>query len=177
MAVKMKKDGYAQLEPNRLSAQKTKEIFGQLPLDDAVTLCEQGMALVYDEVAGKVTLPKTGKKVCLVYNEFILEDERKQQDKDFAIKNRAENERQTANKAYPRLYGLHVGDTFHTNAVMLDNAEAEVTAGDVFVADATTGYWVKSTDEGAAEPINLKVVKNSTMPDGQRGIKFVVSKA
>ena len=173
MAVKMRKEGYAQLEPNRISAQKTKEIFGQLPLDEAITLCEQGMCLVYDEVAGKVVLPAAeGDYACLVWNEFILEDERYQMDRDYAMMNFAETAHQVALNGYPRLFGLTVGDTFTTNAVELDSEDAAVSAGDLFTT-GVNGYWVKAADAENAK-ILLKVVKDFTMPDLQRGIKFVV---
>lgn len=173
MAVKMRKEGYGQLEPNRISAQKTKQIFGQLPLDEAITLCEQGMCLVYDEVAGKVVLPAAeGDYACLVWNEFILEDERYQMDKDYAMMNFAETEHQVALKGHPRLMGLTLNDTFITNTVELDSEDAPVSPGDLFTT-GVNGYWVKASDPENAK-ILLKVVRDFTMPDLQRGIQFVV---
>lgn len=171
----MTKVGYGQLEPNKISAQKTKEIFAQLPLDDAIMVCEQGMCLVYDEVAGKVKLPaKDGDYACLVWNEFILEDERYQMDSDYAMFNYAETDYQMPIMAHPRLLGLTKGDTFTTNTVELATAEAAVKAGDTFTT-GTKGYWVPTTTPDTCK-IVLKVVKDFTMPDLQRGIKFVVDK-
>ena len=54
---KMNKVGYGQLEPNRLTAQTTKEVYAQLPADSSLTVIENGMALVYDQVAQNVKPP------------------------------------------------------------------------------------------------------------------------
>ena len=175
MAVKMTKEGYAQLEPNRLSAQRTKEVYGQLPLDSTITVCEQGMCLVYDEVQGKVVLPaKEGDYACLVFNEFVLEDPRKPLDRDYAMLTFGGSQYEVSVYPCPRLYGLTVGDTFTTNAVELATAAAAVKAGDFFTT-GTNGYWVPIADPANAQVV-LQVVKDFTMPDGQRGIKFVVAK-
>lgn len=176
MAEKMKKEGYGQVEPNRLSAQLSKEVCAQLPADSALTVIENGMALVYDQAAGKVRLVNNAEKdmVCLVMNEIILEDERYQEDKDFAQLNRPETKHQTAIAAYPRVYGLHVGDTFTTNTIMVADQETPLTAGAKYVA-GTNGYWEPVSGETNARVV-LAVVKDYTMPDGQRGIKFVVEK-
>lgn len=76
------KQGYGQVEPNHLIAQRTGEIFAQLPFtgfssiisngDNAV---EQGMFLDYNYAAGAAALPgATGgsKLTMLVYNEIRL---------------------------------------------------------------------------------------------------------
>jgi len=76
------KQGYGQLEPNHLIAQRTGEIFAQLPFvgfnsiisngDNAV---EQGMFLDYNYAAGAAQLPGAtggGKLTMLVYNEIRL---------------------------------------------------------------------------------------------------------
>ena len=187
MATKLQKNGYAELEPNKISAQRTKEIFDMLPLDDTVTLCEQGMVLVYDDVQKKVRFPvpasDTNALFGLVYNEIVLEDERKQADTDFAMYNIPQSKHQSAIKAYPRLFGFTKGDLFTTNAIQTDDGSTLPAVGDFYQADAT-GYWSKNasitavTDLSAATagPV-LQVKKQYTTPHGQKAVQFVVVRA
>lgn len=187
MATKLKKIGYGQLEPNKINAQYTKEIYDMLPLDDGVTLCEQGMVLVYDEIQGKVRKPNTTEDknaiFGLVFNEFVLEDERKQADTDFAIMNIPETPYQTAIKAYPRLYGFTVGDTFTTNVITTDDGTTLPEPGKFYQPDAD-GYWsenktiteLNDLSAATAGPV-LQVKKKYTTPDGQLAVKFVVVQA
>ena len=60
--------GYGQIEPNHLSAQRTGQIYAQLPVDKAITLLENGQFVKYDYATGCVN--KSGKgEWMLVYNE------------------------------------------------------------------------------------------------------------
>lgn len=172
---KMNKVGYGQLEPNRLTAQTTKEIYAQLPADSSLTVIENGMALIYDQVAQKVKAPSAKGKglVGLVYNEIILEDERYQQDCDYAMMAKKATPYQVAMEAYPRIYGLHVGDTFTTNTVKIDDGSTPVTKGAKFVAD-TDGYWVQTSDVSGAQVV-AECVKDYMLPDGQRALKLVIT--
>ena len=176
---KMNKVGYGQLEPNRLTAQTTKEVYAQLPADSGLTVIENGMALVYDQVAQKVKAPSAKGKglVGLVYNEIILEDERYQQDCDYAMMAKEATPYQVAIDAYPRIFGLHVGDTFTTNTVKISDTHEDgstpVPAGAKFVAD-TDGYWIQSTDVTGAQVV-AECVKDYTLPDGQRALKLVIT--
>lgn len=176
---KMEKVGYGQLEPNRLNAQYTKEIFAQLPAESKLAVIENGMALVYDQVAQEVKAPTALGKglVGLVNNEIILEDERYQMDCDYAMIAKAETPYQVAMKAYPRIYGLSVGDTFTTNTVKIDDTYKDgsttVPAGTKFVADVD-GYWTQTADVASAQVV-AECVKDYTMPDGQRGLKLVIT--
>ena len=187
MATKLNKVGYAQLEPNKIAAQYTKQIFDMLPLDDAVTLCEQGMVLVYDEAEGKVKKPDTTNDVNkifgLVYNEIVLEDERKQADTDYAMVNVPASKYQGAIKAYPRLFAFTEGDTFTTNAITTDDGIALPEPKKFYQPDAD-GYWsenktiteLNDLSAATAGPV-LQVKKKYTTPDGQLAVKFVVVKA
>ena len=181
MAVtKLKKVGYGQIEPNRINAEFTKQVYAQLPADEALTVIENGMALIYDAVNGKVKpVSEAGKGlVGLVVNEIILEDDRYQQDCDYAMFNREESKYQAAIPAIPRILGLTVGDTFTTNTIKVTSTyeSGALPAGTKFIAD-TDGYWKEFESETEADmDVVLQVVKDYTMPDGQRGVKFVVSK-
>lgn len=174
---KIEKIGYGQIEPNRLTAQKTKEIYAQLPAEAALNIIENGMALIYDEVAKQVKKPTTigAGRVCLVMNEIILEDERSQEESDYAQFNREETKYQVAIKAYPRLYGLHVGDTFTTNTVKVDDTYkvTKVPDGTMFCVDVD-GYWTQTADKNSQ--VLASVVKDYTLDDGQRALKLTIVK-
>lgn len=187
MATKLEKIGYAQLEPNKIAAQRTKEIFDMLPLDDGVALCEQGMVLVYDEAEGKVRKPDptndVNKNFGLVYNEIVLEDERKQADTDYAMLNVPESKFQAKIQAFPRLLSFTKGDTFTTNAITTDDGKVLPEAKAFYQADAD-GYWSENkaiTDDkdlsGATAGPVLQVKKKYTTPDGQLAVQFVVVRA
>ena len=69
-----KRNGYGQVEPNQLSAQKTGQIYASLPLDDDVTVLQNGEFMYYDYVAGEVSADdSTGiAEPMLVFNEIKL---------------------------------------------------------------------------------------------------------
>ena len=78
-----KRFGYGQVEPTHLSAQRTSQIYAQLPADD-FDLLENGQFVVYDYANEEVN--KTGKgEWMMVYNEIKLYDEREQMYKDYAM--------------------------------------------------------------------------------------------
>ena len=66
--------GYGQLEPNHLSAQRTGQIYAQLPANKAIKVLEQGQFVKYDYAAengGEVNFTGAGEWM-LVYNEVKL---------------------------------------------------------------------------------------------------------
>ena len=118
----MKRIGYAQVEPNHLSARYTGQIYAQLPAMTATTSggtttvtpipqLENGQFLRYNYAAGRASVDGSGEWM-LVYNEEKLYDERRQHHKDFAMKAAD----MTDGKIYPRLLKTNVGDIFTTNA-------------------------------------------------------------
>ena len=76
--------GYGQVEPNHLSAQRTAQIYAQLPADPAIEVLEQGQFVKYDYAAGLVNFTGAGEWM-LVYNEIKLYREH-QLDCEFAMK-------------------------------------------------------------------------------------------
>ncbi len=92
----MVEHGYAQVEPNHLSAQRTGQIYAQLPADPSITVLENGQFACYDYAAGLVKLPGDVGKVegeedpaytlepMLVFNEIKLYREH-QLDCEFAM--------------------------------------------------------------------------------------------
>lgn len=76
--------GYGQVEPNHLSAQRTAQIYAQLPADSKINVLEQGQFVKYDYVSGLVNFTGKGEWM-LVYNETKLYREH-QIDCEFAMR-------------------------------------------------------------------------------------------
>ena len=78
--------GYCQVEPNHLSAQRTGQIYGQLPANKNIKILENGQFVKYDYAAangGEVNFTGKGEWM-LVYNEIKLYREH-QVDAEFAM--------------------------------------------------------------------------------------------
>ena len=167
----MKRIGFGQVEPNHLSAQRTGQIYAQLPVDvDTVgKVLENGRFVKYDYAAGKVNLNATDGEWMLVLNEVKLYDDAwRESYKDFAMMpdNRGE--------MTPRLLKTNIGDIYTTNCLKLAGSKgAEVDMGDFANGDKLSpneqGYLVK---EGGDSSMVWSVVKVYTMPDGQDGVKL-----
>ena len=63
--------GYGQVEPNHLSAQRTGQIYAQLPAAKEINALEQGQFVKYDYANGVVNFTGVGEWM-LVYNEIKL---------------------------------------------------------------------------------------------------------
>ena len=177
------KIGYGQVEPNHLSAQRTGQIYAQLPAAEDITVLENGQFAKYNYAAGVVNFDADkGGEWMLVYNEVKVYDEKAQQDHDFAMIKGNYHARVFAPVDYenltdggkgrmmpentamvPRLFKTNVGDIFTTNTV----AETALAVGDVLTPNAQ-GYLAKGEGE-----MKWEVVKVYTMPDGQPGVKIV----
>lgn len=76
------RNGYGQVEPNQLSAQKTGQIYASLPLDKEVNVLQNGEFMYYDYANGSVNCGKaadadkgivaTAGEPMLVFNEIKL---------------------------------------------------------------------------------------------------------
>ncbi len=75
--------GYGQVEPNHLSAQRTAQVYAQLPAAADITKLEQGQFVKYDYAEGVVNFTGAGEWM-LVYNEIKLYREH-QMDCEFAM--------------------------------------------------------------------------------------------
>ena len=76
--------GYGQVEPNHMSAQRTAQIYAQLPADSKINILEQGQFVKYDYASGLVNFTGKGEWM-LVYNETKLYREH-QIDCEFAMR-------------------------------------------------------------------------------------------
>lgn len=163
MAVTIAREGYCQVEPNHLSAPRNGQVYAQLPANEDITQLEQGMYVHYDYAAGEVNFNGEG-PLMMVFNEEKLYDERHQMHKDFAqLKEDAYNGVIT-----PRVFKMSVGDIYTTNALVKGAYEV----GQDLCVDTTTGL-LKQGDASLGEPA-LKIVAETTMPDGQPAVKVQV---
>ena len=141
------RNGYGQVEPNQLSAQKTGQIYASLPLASDVDILQNGEFMYYDYKSGTVTADGEGEPM-LVFNEVKLYEPFWQTSyKDFAMirvgdnyvtsrlatagyGDGAETKGVTPNPGHsdwqagyrmngiaPRLFKTNVGDIFTTNMV------------------------------------------------------------
>ena len=156
---KITRIGYGQVEPNHLSAQRTGQIYAQLPAVSTIKVLENGQFVKYDYENNVVNYDGDG-EFMLVLNEVKLYDERETY-KDFAMK----VENYVGGVMVPRLFKTNVGDIYTTN--MIDSA-IEVEVGTELAPNAT---GVLTTAGSDAEMI-WKVVKVYTMADGQAAVKL-----
>jgi hypothetical protein len=66
--------GYAQVEPNHLSAQRTGQIYAQLPAAASIDVLENGQFVKYDYEKGLVNFEGKGEWM-LVFNEIKLQED------------------------------------------------------------------------------------------------------
>lgn len=179
-----KRIGFGQVELNHMSAQKTGQIYAQLPAGKKnggdytpLDALENGMFLKYNVADGWASLEGDGEWM-LVYNEEKLYDSDKQTRKDF----RLSKDDSIDGKLYPRLYKVNIGDLYTTNTFSgaANSKESrvdfpsEVTAkGDKFTVDAATGFLKKNAAPTATDAPVFQAVKLYTMPDGQFGVQLM----
>lgn len=195
------RNGYGQIEPNQLSAQKTGQIYASLPLDPEVKVLQNGEFMYYDYKTDMVTADGVGEPY-LVYNEIKLyEDFYKTSYKDFAMIRVGDNyvTSRLATAGYgdgaetvgveidpvhteypyrmngiaPRLFKTNVGDIFTTNMVKVG---VEYEKGDMLApakdAESKTMVLEKIGTEVPEKGMCWVVAKVYTMPDGQPGLKL-----
>ena len=198
----MKRIGFGQVEPNHLSAQRTGQIYAQLPAHvkktsgdsvataDTISILENGQFVKYDYAHGEVNFSGKGEWM-LVLNEVKLYDDRfRESYKDFAMI--AENYVPAGasishggvgpfdGQMYPRVFKTNVGDIYTTNTLEKGNtsgkAEIETEAlavGDLLQPNAT-GYLKKAAGElDTLTGMVWQVVKVYTLADGQEAVKIM----
>lgn len=188
----MKRVGFGQVEANHLSAQRTGQIYAQLPAKNDINLLENGQFVKYNYADGVVDFEGEGEWM-LVYNEVKLYDAPwRESYKDFAmIKDNYTPGSDSIThdglgpfkgQMVPRLFKTNIGDIFTTNCLEKANTsgKAEVTLTDLTVGDIvaptkTNGYLKKSDSGTTTDDTVMKwqVVKLTTMPDGQAAVKLM----
>lgn len=191
MATKISRVGFGQVEPNHLSAQRTSQIYAQLPADDSINILEQGQFVKYDYSAGKVDFTGVGEWM-LVYNEEKLYGVTKVENhKDYAMQKKDFTPGGDVThgglgpfkgQMVPRVFKTNVGDIYTTNTVGAANTSKDnkYEGIDLDVKDLLKvneqGFLVKETAGSvteSSEAMLWEVVKVYTMPDGQPGVKIM----
>lgn len=104
--------GYGQVEPNHLSAQRTSQVYAQLPADKDINVLEQGQFVKYDYAKGLVDFTGIGEWM-LVFNEIKLYREH-QDDCEFAM---------IKDNYQARIYSPFGGDKYDANGNKLGNSD------------------------------------------------------
>lgn len=165
--------GYAQVEPNHLSAQRTGAIYAQLPCKSDIEVLENGQFVKYDYPEGVVDFTGKGEWM-LVFNEVKVYYDR-DTDADFAMKKSnyvarvygADNSFMPEDtNMVPRVFKTDIGDIFTTNAVQ--NKIEELKKGDTLTV-GEDGFLKKT--EGASEGMIWQVAKVYTLGDLQPAVK------
>ena len=186
------RNGYGQVEPNQLSAQKTGQIYASLPLASDVDILQNGEFMYYDYKSGTVTADGVGEPM-LVFNEVKLYEPFWQTSyKDFAMIRVGDNyvtsrlatagygdgaETEGVASAHsdwqagyrmngiaPRLFKTNVGDIFTTNMVETGN-EITYSQGDTLK--------LKKVNKAADKTGNTLVLSKTGDIDA---LEFVVAK-
>ena len=191
----IKRIGFGQVEPNHLSAQRTAQIYAQLPAHtktaektaDTIEILENGQFVKYDYLNNEVNFTGAGEWM-LVFNEIKLYDDWRETYKDFAmIRSNYTPGSDTIThgglgpfkgQMTPRVFKTNVGDIYTTNCVGAGNTSGkavyegiEISAGDLLKVN-DKGFLVTG---GNAETDDMvwQVVKVYTLADGQPAVKIM----
>ena len=158
------KEGFGQLEPNHLSAQRNGQIYAQLPCASSIEKLENAQFVKYDYAEGEVNFTGEGEWM-LVFNEVKLYDPRHSY-KDFAL----QKKNCVGGEMVPRVMKTMVGDIFTTNLVDSKDKSGALAVGDKLVVGESTGILEYSAAPGAG--MVWQVAKVYTMADGQPAVKI-----
>lgn len=170
------------LEKNAVTYPRTGNIMAMYPLDKSVTKAENGMLLGVNYAKGVIEYPSTSADAIM-----ILDSAEKEYDVNVVG---LDQHYLSPEYGYmPRLGKLEVNDRFTTSTVAYDNAVfADVDAIAATVEAGTAVYGkpcevagfkgcIELTKTAPTGKVGLKVVKVTTIPNGDAGIKFAVIKA
>ena len=158
------KEGFGQLEPNHLSAQRNGQIYAQLPCESSIEVLQNAQFVKYDYAKGEVDFTGAGEWM-LVYNEVKLYDPRHSY-KDFAL----QKKNCVGGEMVPRVMKTMVGDIFTTNLVDPKGKSGALAVKDKLVVGESTGILEYSAAPGAG--MVWQVAKVYTMADGQPAVKI-----
>lgn len=174
MATTIKRTGFGQVEPNHLSAQRTAQIYAQLPADSSIKVLENGQFVKYNYAAEKVDFAGAGEWM-LVFNEVKLYDGWRETYKDYAM----QSKNYTEGEMTPRVFKTNVGDIYTTNALFegatsgdAEIAGADLSVGDFLKVNESNGFLVKA-EEKPEEGMVWQVVKVYTLADAQPAVKIM----
>jgi len=170
---------YGVVEMNFATWTRNGRVPSQLPLSNEFSKqapCENGMWLVYDELAKEVRKPTAvTENMAIVYSS----------EKDYGmIGQRGLGYFSQVEGDYPRMGRPSVGDKYTTNTIDLGNYQdvaAVATAVNggttVYVIPDTTGVPKLSSSDSATATLAGKVIKVYTVPNGDVGFKIEIIRA
>lgn len=196
MATAIKRTGFGQVEPNHLSAQRTGQIYAQLPAHiqapegsgaATIEVLENGQFVKYDYANNEVNFTGAGEWM-LVFNEIKLYDDWRESYKDFAmIRSNYTPGSDTIThdglgpfrgQMVPRVFKTNVGDIYTTNCLgggvssgKQVYAGINVTEGD-FLKVGAEGYLIAGGDISVDDMV-WQVVKVYTLADSQPAVKIM----
>ena len=161
----IEKTGYAQLELNNAAFRRSGRIEAQCKIAEGIEYLENGMLLAVDNAKREVKFVNEDTKhlpVALNYTSEHMYDNRADALKNFKLE---------PGSFLPRLGYLGAGDKYTTNCVDYNgNLWEEISKGTVLYAHAgADGYHLVNTT--ATDAIAI-VIEATTMPDGQKAVKF-----
>ena len=159
------KEGFGQLEPNHLSAQRNGQIYAQLPCESSMEVLQNAQFVKYDYAEGEVNFTGEGEWM-LVYNEVKLYDPRHSY-KDFAL----QKKNCVGGVMVPRVMKTMVGDIFTTNLVDNGLKGSALAVKDKLTVAESTGILTYDASPEATDMV-WQVVKVYTMADGQPAVKI-----
>ena len=174
----IKRIGFGQVEPNHLSAQRTGQIYAQLPAAATINTLENGQYVKYDYAHGVVNFTGAGEWM-LVFNEVKLYDDFwRESYKDFAMEKKNYTPGSDSithggvgplkGQMVPRVFKTNIGDIYTTNCVGAANTKGTEYAGielvvGNFVVPAATGYLVLAEKSGGGAATSLDQIEGNGM--------------
>lgn len=157
-----KKNGYGQVEPNHLSAQRTGQIYAQLPAEKTIDVLENGQFVKYDVQKGVVDFTGEGEWM-MIFNEIKrYDDVWRETYKDFVMK-KADY---VSEDMVPRVFKTNVGDIYTTNNI----ADGDYKVGDKLVPNASGVLAVNNSP--AATDMVWQIGKIYTLADLEPAVKL-----
>jgi hypothetical protein len=186
-ATKISRIGFGQVEPNHLSAQRTSQIYAQLPAAAGISVLENGQFVKYDYAHNVVNFTGAGEWM-MVFNEVKLYDDFwRETYKDYAMQAKnftpgknavAGEDGKLPGEMVPRVIKINVGDIYTTNCLEKGNTDGKdkvegtenLDAGTLLTPNAQ-GYL--STVGAADADMQFEVAKVYTLADGQAAVKVM----
>ena len=190
-----KRVGFGQVEPNHLSAQRTAQIYAQLPAASSIKVLENGQFVKYDYAHDEVNFSGDGEWM-MVFNEVKLYDDFwRESYKDFAMIEDNYTEGGIVShpgigiggpsfegRMVPRVIKINVGDHWTTNCLFEANTSGKAVIEKEVEGDLKDlkGKYMAPNANGYLEVVDnkngdfvLQVVKVYTMADGQDAVKVM----
>ena len=191
-----KRVGFGQVEPNHLSAQRTAQIYAQLPAASSIKVLENGQFVKYDYAHDEVNFSGDGEWM-MVFNEVKLYDDFwRESYKDFAMIEDNYTEGGIVShpglgiggpsfegRMVPRVIKINVGDHWTTNCLFEANTSGKAVVEKAVEGDSLQdlkGKYMAPNAKGYLEVVEnkdgdfvLQVVRVYTMADGQDAVKVM----